>query len=153
MTGHDADCRCLDCTHRRLGRITRAAGQLRSHLADLHSIGWEPGPPRDGRAGAVDEGEPATRDWTPRPGDARARRLLDQLATIAARADAELAGTENFMKTILDAHRPILAGGNRTLVSHTEFDQAEKNQARRRAAGQYTPTRLVDQPAHPGKKR
>lgn len=151
MTAHGTDCRCLECTHRRLGRIAHAAGQLRSHLGDLHSIGWEPGPPPDGVI--VDQGEQGTRDWTPRPGDARARRLLDQLATIAARADAELAGAENFMKTILDAHRPILAGGNRTMVSRAEFDQAEKSQARRRAAGQYTPTRLVDQPAHPGKNR
>lgn len=151
MSGHDPECLCLECTHRRLGRIARAANHLRANLEDLHSVGWEPGPPGAGMA--VDQGEQAARDWTPRAGDRRARRLLDFLGAAAARADAELIGAENTMKTIFDAHGPILAGGTRTLVSRAEFDRAEKQQTRRRAAGQYTPTRLTDQPQHPGRKR
>lgn len=142
-----------DDVARHLDRTIRAAQHLRTHLADLHTLAWEPANNRPD-SGQVDTDRRGKTDWAPRAGDPRARRLLDQLATVAERAATDLVGCAALMGRIFEATRPIYIEGARgSIVSRPDLAEARRAQGRRRARGEYTPAPLVSQPDHPSKGR
>lgn len=141
----------VDHLARRLAAIIRSANRIRPHLADLHSIGWEPTTP-DPDTRNVDTDRRGKTDWTPRAGDPRARRLLTHLDIITTRAATDLAAAAAILDRLLDATRPIYIEQPRgTLISRPDLEAARQAQQRRRARGEYVPVPLVDQPNHPNR--
>lgn len=131
---------------RHLDAILRAAGRLRIHSPDLWTIGWEPINTHPD-SGQVDTDRRGKTDWTPRAGDPRARRLLDHLALVAARASLDLTGASAVMDRLLDARRPIYIPSDRgVLVSRPDLQAARDAQTRRRQRGEYSPVPLVEPP-------
>lgn len=141
---------------RRLDALTRAATNIRRHLPDLHVLAYE--------AGRTDS-EPDRGNFESRPPPGwkpgheldetnlkpnRSCLLWSSISLRVAQVEAVLVGLERQ----LTAH--FYAGGSSpeptrgVLIRRDEFDEQLANQRRRRAAGQYTPTPLIDQPDQPG---
>jgi hypothetical protein len=129
--------------HRRLRTLTRAADTIRRHAADLHSVAWEPAVTdrahvRESRI-----------DHTPRTGDPRTRQLWERLQVEVGRCEAVLVGLERDLVAAFYAGSSSPEPSRGSLISAADHDAAL---ARQRARPD-TPARLVDQPAHPGRRR
>lgn len=154
----------IETLRRRIDHLTRAAARLRAQLADLHGIAWEP---------AVHTTEP-TRNGTfesrPPPGAHRdhpdigsrppgrisrrdqAHHLWDRTSQEIRRCEELLVGLERtvtgwFMVTA--AVEPTRG----SLIRADDHDALLAARNRRQSRGEYTPSPVVDQPAHPGKNR
>ena len=128
---------------RRLRTLTRAAENIRRHCPDLHTLAWEP---------AVTDRphvQETRSDYTPRAGDPRARHLWERLQAEIGRAEALLVGLERDLVAAFYAGSDSPEPSRGSLISAAEHDTLITKQ-RGRAD---TPARLVDQPAHPGRKR
>jgi hypothetical protein len=135
--------RDVDLLTHRLDSLTRAATRIRRHLADLHTLGWER-PVTD----RVHVRETRT-DHTPRAGDPRARRLWERIALETGHAEDLLVGLERDVTAHFFAYSQSPEPSRGSLISAAEHARLL---ARQRARAD-TPARLVDQPAHPGRKR
>lgn len=128
---------------RRLDTLIRAATRLRTHAADLHSLGWE------AHVGDVEKVNGGATDHAPRAGDPRARRLYERICAEVASAEAELVGLDRTMMALFTARaeRPDPTRGS--TISVAEFDARI---AKQRARGD-SPARLEPQPQHPGRRK
>jgi len=138
--------RDVDLLANRLDTLTRAAGRIRAHLADLHCLAFEP------HIGEDIKVRQSKTDHTPRAGDPRAHHVWDRLTLEVGRVEDILVGLERqvvgyFMVT------SIVEPSRGSLIPAAEHARQLANQRARKAAGEYTPTRLVDQPPHPGRRR
>ena len=133
---------------RRIDHLTRAAGRIRAQLADLHSTAWE-------ASTATGDGERVRggqQDHSPRSGPDLAKHLWRRCEAEVGRCEDLLVGLERavtgwFMVTA------ILEPTRGSLIPQAEHDRLLAAQRARAKNGEYTPTRLMDQPPHPGKKR
>lgn len=135
--------------HRRLDHLTHAAGRIRQQLADLHTIAWDPSTAPTDAGERVSGG---TRDHSPRSGPDVAKALWKRSETELARCEDILVGLERkitgwFMVTA------ILEPTRGSLITAGEHTRRIRRQDQARRDGDYVPTRLVDQPPHPGKHR
>lgn len=142
------DNRDIAALQRRVDHITRAAARIRAQLADLHSIAFEPST-ATGDNQRVRGGD---QDRAPRSGPDVAKALWARTETELARVEDILVGLERkitgwFMVTA------ILEPTRGSLIPAGEHDRLLAKQRDRQKNGDYTPTRLIDQPTHPGKKR
>jgi hypothetical protein len=135
--------RDVDTLRMRIDHLMRSAGRIRDHAADLHAIGWEP---HHGETEKVNGGTP---DRLPRTGDRRARRLFAAMNEEVLKAEAELVGLERVMFAIFFAGSENPEPSRGSLIPAAEHDRLL---ARQRTRGD-SPVRIVDQPAHPGKRR
>lgn len=133
---------------RRLDTLIRAATKIRAHIADLHTLAWEPATNPD-----VDRVAGGASDHTPRTGNPRARRLFDQIAVNVAQIEAELVGFERTMTGLFVAGQPNAEPSRGSLISAAEHQRLLDRQQAHARAGGYVPQRLQDQPSHPGKHR
>lgn len=138
MTARD-----VDLLAHRLDSLTRSATRIRRHLADLHSLAWDK--PVTDRV-AVQE---TKTDHTPRAGDPRARHLWERIAIEAGRAEDLFVGLERDVTAHFFAHSTSPEPSRGSLISAAEHAQLLARQRTRPD----TPARLIDQPAHPSKKR
>lgn len=141
--------RDVDQVARRIDHLTHAAARIRNQLADLHSIAWEPSTATTEPGQRVNGGQA---DHAPRSGPDVAKHLWRRAEIELARCEDLLVGLERavtgwFMVTA------ILEPTRGSLIHAAEHARQLANQRARKAAGEYTPTRLVDQPPHPGKHR
>lgn len=128
---------------RRLETISRAAGRLRQHLPDLHTLGWD-APSGDGEP---DRGQFESR--TPRSGHPHARHLYSRIDTQTAGIEADLIGLERAMVALFYVGSTSPEPSRGSMISRADFDDQLTRQQRRPD----TPIRLVEQPPHPGAKR
>lgn len=138
MTARD-----VDELRRRLTSLARAANRIAAHIGDLHSLGWEP---------AITDTEKVaggTPDRTPRAGHPRARRLYERIATEAAQMEAETIGLERTMMGLFFAGSTNPEPSRGSMISRTDFERLRQRQRQRPD----TPTRIVEQPQHPGATR
>jgi hypothetical protein len=143
MTARD-----VDLLAHRVDTLTRAATRIRAHLHDLHCLAYETArcntePDRTGFESRPPPG------W--RPVDDRAKSLWSRAQTEIGRVEDVLVGLERDLVAHFFAYSSNPEPSRGSLHSAAEQDQLLANQRARAAAGQYTPTRLGDQPAHPGK--
>lgn len=133
---------------RRIDHLNHAAARIRAQLADLHTTAWE-------ASNATIENERVRggqADRAPRSGPDPAKHLWRRCETEVARCEDVLVGLERavtgwFMVTA------ILEPTRGSLIPEAEHDRLLAKQRNRAKNGEYTPARLVDQPAHPGKHR
>lgn len=143
MTARD-----IDLLQHRIDSLTRAATRIRRHVHDLHSLAWDR---------SVTGGEKVREtkiDHVPRVADEapRARHVWEHLVAEVARCEDILVGLERQVV----GYFMVSSTAEPTRGSHipaAEHARLLANQQARTAAGDYTPARLIDQPAHPGKKR
>lgn len=136
----------VELLRRRLALMAKAANGMRSHVGDLWVLGWER---------PVVNAEPDRGNFEssmPSAGDPRARALFDQMLEATAKIEAELVGLERAMRALFFAGSENPRRSLGSTISRAQFDQLKRNQQRRREAGEYTPTLLMSQPQHPGKK-
>lgn len=138
MTARDAD-----ELRRRLTSLARAADRIATHIADLHSLGWEP------TITDTEKVAGSAPDHTPRTGNPRARQLFQRIAAEAAQMEAETIGLERTMMGLFFAGSTNPEPSRGSMISRTDFDRLRQQQRQRPD----TPARLVDQPPHPGAKR
>lgn len=133
---------------RRLDTLTRAAARLRTHVADLHGLGWEKAVTD---VENVASGKPESKP--PGGGDPRARRLFARIVAEVASSEAELVGLDRQMLALFTARseRPDPTRGS--TISVAEHDRLLAAQRDRRARGESVPARIELQPQHPGKRR
>lgn len=144
MTARD-----VDLLAHRLDTLTRAATRIRHHLADLHCLAFE------ATSGYADDVKVRTTktDHTPKSGDPRARKVWDRLTLEAGRVEASLVGLEREVLGYFLVGSSSAEPSRGSLITAGEHDRLLANQKAKADIGSYTPTRLVDQPAHPGKGR
>lgn len=120
-----------------------AATRLCGHLEDLHSLAWERhvGDFEHVSGGADHPGVETT-------GDPRARSLWARLCASAADLDTLVPLERAVANYFTTGPSPEPTRG--AIVSRGEFDRAQRAQRRRAAAGEYTPTRIEDQPGWAG---
>ena len=141
MTAED-DIRLLQ---RRIDSLTRSATRIRQHLADLHWLAWEK--PTTDQANV----KQTRTDHTPKTGDPRALHLWSRLSIELGKVEDMLIGLERQVTGYFYAGSSSPEPSRGSLHSFADHQQLVANQRRRRAAGQYTPAPLIDQPHHPGK--
>lgn len=134
---------------RQVDHLTHAAGRIRNQLADLHAIAYEPSTATTDPCERVSGG---TTDHSPRSGPEAAKALWRRTETLITNCEAVLVGLERavtgwFMVTA------ILEPTRGSLIPAAEHARLLAAQRARAKNGQYTPARLVDQPAHPSKGR
>lgn len=134
----------VQALHRRLRTLTRTADRLRAHVADLHSLGWEPhqGEPLEGNSPGFDS-------HPPRTGNPEARHLFEEIVATVAAAHAQLVGLDRRLAALFrgGADRPDPTRGS--TISVEEFDYRLARQKGRPD----TPAKLEPQPQHPGRRR
>lgn len=119
---------------------SEAAARLCVHLEDLHAMAWERhvGDHEKVSGGAAHPGVETV-------GDQRARVLWARLVATAIDLDT-LAPLERAIGNYFTARAPSPDPTRGAIISKGEFGAARRHQARRLAAGEYTPTRIEDQP-------
>lgn len=132
---------------RRIDTLTRAANQIRRHLADLHVLAYEP----QSRSDDVQVRASQT-DYTPRAGDPRAQNLWSRMSLQLGQVEEIIVGLERQLTAHFYTRSSSPEPSRGSLISRDEHDRLMANQRARRAAGEYTPTPLVDQPPHPGRR-
>jgi hypothetical protein len=132
---------------RRLESISRLAKRLRDNTIDLHSLAYDP------HIGDSEPDRGKHDSKPPRSGDPRAKAVLNRLAAEADAIEAVLVGLDRATLALFYARSTSPEPSRGSLISHREHDQLRANQRARKAAGYYTPAPLIDQPAHPGKRR
>jgi hypothetical protein len=144
MTARDVDL----VTHR-LDTLTRAAARIRQHLSDLHCLAFE------STTYPADDVKVRTSktDHTLKAGDPRARRVWDRLGVEIARCEDILVGLERDAVGYFLVNSASAEPSRGSLISAAEHQRLLDNQRARRAAGEYTPERIVDQAQHPGRHR
>lgn len=142
MTARD-----VDLLQHRIDTITRAATRIRAHVADLHVLAYERTVVEHEhvRGGAPDR--------TPRGGDPRALRLWERLIVELGRAEDTLVGLERQVIGHFLVNSTSADPSRGSLIPAADHARQLAKQRARQAAGEYTPTRLVPQPDHPGKGR
>lgn len=137
MTARD-----VDLLAHRLDSLTRAATRIRRHLNDLHTLAWEASvAPQERISGGKT-------DWAPKSGDPRSKRLWERLTVEAGRAEDVLVGLERDVIAHFYAGSCSPEPTRGSLISAAEHARLLATQRVRPD----TPTLLVDQPAHPGRK-
>ena len=159
MTARD-----VDHLARRIDHLTRAAGRIRTQLADLHVLAFEAAvhDTEQSRSTGFESRPPpgADRD-IPDLGTKPPRRIgrRDQAHHLWARAETELARVE---KILVGLERAVtgwfmvtsaVEATRGSLIHADDHEQQLVNQRRRANNGEYTPAPLVDQPRHPGAGR
>jgi len=140
MNTHNDDVHLLV---RRLDALTRTIAEVQRHLADLHYCGWER---PTGDHVAVKE---TKTDHTPKAGDPRARELWSRISLQTGQVEATLIGLQRQLTGYFYAHSSNAEPSRGSLISRAEHDRLIANQRARRAAGEYTPAPLTEQPSHP----
>ena len=132
---------------RRIDHLAHAAARIRTQLADLHSIAYEPSTATD-PGDRVRGGQP---DRSPRSGPDVAKHLWNRTSLELTRCEDILVGLERAITGWFMVSAAIEPSRG-SLIPASEHDRLLKNQRARAKAGEYTPTRLVDQPTHPGRR-
>jgi hypothetical protein len=125
---------------------SEAAARLCSHLEDLHSLAWEKhiGDFEHVAGGADHPGVETV-------GDLRARTLWSRLCATATDLDTLIPLERAIANYFTLGPSPDPSRG--AIVSKGEFGAAQRHQRQRAAAGEYTPTRIEDQPGYGGMGR
>lgn len=144
MTARD-----VDQLTRRVDHLTRAAARIRAQLADLHGIAFEPSTATTEPGQRVRGGQ---QDHSPRSGPDVAKHLWRRAETEISRCEDILVGLERAITgwfMVSSAVEPTRG----SLIVAGEHARLLARQRARQSAGEYTPTRLVDQPGHPQARR
>jgi hypothetical protein len=122
-----------------------SAARLVNHLADLHSMAWEKhvGDFEHVSGGADHPGVETT-------GDMRARALWSRLCATATDLDTLHPLERSILNYFTLGPSPEPSRG--ALISKGEFGSAQRHQRHRLAEGEYTPTRIEDQPGWGGSR-
>lgn len=134
---------------RRVDHLTHAAGRIRAQLADLHSIAW------DASTATTDPGDRVrggTPDHSPRSGPDVAKALWRRSELEVGRCEDLLVGLERAITGWFMVSASIEPSRG-SLITAGEHHRRLARQDQARRDGDYVPTRLVDQPNHPGKHR
>lgn len=134
---------------RRIDHLTHAAGRIRQQLADLHSIAYEPTTATTDPADRVRGGQ---RDHTPKSGPDVAKALWGRAETDIGRCEDILVGLERAITGWFMVSASIEPSRG-SLITAAEHHRRLTRQDQARRDGDYVPTRLVDQPPHPGRHR
>lgn len=145
MTAHND----ISALHRRIDHLTRAASRIRTQLADLHSIAYEPSTATTEPGQKVRGGQT---DHSPRSGPDVAKHLWSRAELELARCEDTLVGLERAVTGWFMVSASVEPSRG-SLIPAAEHGRLLKKQRARRAAGEYTPAPLVDQPQHPGANR
>lgn len=157
--------RDVDRLARRIDHLTRAAARIRAQLADLHTLAYEAGsagldgtnnrpafesrPPPGANRNHPNIGRPTSGPISRRD---QAHHLWDRTEHELARCEDILVGLERAVTgwfMVSAAAEPSRG----SLIAAGEHARLLANQRARRAAGDYTPTPIIDQPTHPGAQR
>lgn len=138
MTARD-----VDLLIHRIDTLTRAVTRIRRHLPDLHALAWER--PVTDRVNVRE----TRSDHSPKGGDPRARHLWERTTLEVGRCEDLLVGLERDLTAHFFAHSTSPEPSRGSLISAGEHAQLLARQRTRPD----TSARLVDQPAHPGRRR
>lgn len=135
---------------RRIDTLTRTATSIRRHLADLHSLAYD-------AQRSDSEPDRAGFEERPPPGyrlePSKAQHLWSRISLQVGQVEDILTGLERQLTACFYARSQSPEPSRGSLISRAEHDMLLANQKARRAAGQYTPAPLIDQPHHPGAQR
>lgn len=127
---------------RRLDALSRTADKISRHLIDLHHCAYEPTTRPDVQVRS------SQTDYTPRAGDPRAQQLWSSISLRVGQVEAVLVGIERALMGYFYAGSTSPEPSRGSLISAGEHAHLLAKQQRRPD----TPTRLVDQPQHPGRR-
>jgi hypothetical protein len=119
------------------------AARLCAHLEDLHDQAF---------LSQVGDREGSSNAWPPpgveNVGDVRARTLWARLCATAVDLDTLAPLERSILNYFAGGPSPDPSRG--AIISKGEFAGAQRHQRQRAAAGEYTPTRIEDQPGYGG---
>jgi hypothetical protein len=139
--------RDTDLLAHRLDQAVRSLTRIRQHLVDLHWLAHE------SFTGDVEKVRTTKTDHTPKSGDPHARRLWDRAGLEIGRTQDLMLGLERDVIACFFAHSTSADPSRGSLIAAAEHARLLANQRARVANGEYVPTRLMDQPHHPGAAR
>ena len=133
----------VEAVRAHLASIARNAALLAAQVEDLYVLAYDRPASSEVKVAGTGAPDPIT-------GDLFAKKLFASLAGRSREADDILKGFTASVGNLLNVGSvdDSLWG---TRISAAEFGRALKAQGRRRARGDYTPTRNVAQPRHPRK--
>lgn len=139
---------------RRIDTLTRAATAIRRHLPDLHVLAHEPmvTTTEPSRATGFESRPPpgANHDSPYRD---RSQHLWSRISLQVGQIEGILVGLERQLTAHFYAGSQSPEPSRGSLIPAAEHDTLLAKQRARRAAGEYAPTPLVEQPRHPGAGR
>ena len=136
--------RDVEIVRARLTSTAVLAARISAHLEDLHGLAFE-------RAvtGTTQKVKQSSTPDLGNVGDVHARELWRRLANHTRLVETTLQALDWAVGNLIAAGpSPMQTRGS--AVSPADFAHQIRNQARRRQNGDYTPTRLEEQPGYPG---
>lgn len=133
----------IDFLARCLRSLERCTARIANHIDDLHALAYEPTarntePDRTGFESRPPPG------WT--PDTTRAQQLWETLIRVAGNSEAAIAELERQMMAVFYTRSTSPEPTRGSLISADEHDDLLGRQRARKAAGQYTSNRIVEQP-------